>query len=283
MRRLPLAAAVLAGTMAIVGTSCDYLAARDHLNKGVAAMKSAKYKDATEHFKQAMALDPNWDVPKLYLATAYMSQWIPGAESAENKAFEDQARAGFLKVLESSPNDKMALEYLASMSFSEATSGTPTPEGRLQKLDESAEWHNKRVTVEPNAQSLYSLGVISYLKLVPDFQAARTTLKMRPDDPGPLKDPKLRQELIAKHGAEIDGAMANLQKALDIDPEYDNAMVYMNILIRTKADTLEDKAEYDKQIAAADSWLAKSLETKKIKAARLAKKANSGIVQDAPK
>ncbi len=282
MRRLPLAAAILAGTMAIVGTGCDYLKARDHLNKGVASMKTAKYKEATEHFKQAIALDPNWDVPKLYLATAYMSQWIPGAESAENKTFQDQARAGFLNVLQTSPNDKMALEYLASMAYSEATSGTPSPEERLKKLDESADWHTKRVAIEPNASSLYSLGVISYLKLVPDFIAARAALKMRADDPGPLKDPKLRKELLDKHGAEIDGAMANLKKALEIDPEYDNAMVYMNILIRTKADTLDDKAEYDKQIAEADQWLAKSLETKKIKAARLAKKA-TGIVQDSPK
>lgn len=279
MRRLPLAAAVLAGTMAIVGTGCDYLKARDHLNKGVAAMKTAKYKDATEHFKQAMAMDPNWDVPKLYLATAYMSQWIPGAESAENKAFEDQARAGFLNVLQTSPNDKMALEYLASMAYSEATSGTPSPEERLKKLDESADWHTKRVAVEPNASSLYSLGVISYSKLVPDFSGARTSLKMRADDPGPLKDPKLRKELIEKHGAEIETAMANLKHALEIDPEYDNAMVYVNILLRTKADTVDDKAEYEKLTTEADGWLAKSLETKKIKAARLAKKA-TGIVND---
>src|SRR6478609_2373899 len=211
MRRLPLAAAVLAGTMAIVGTGCDYLKARDHLNKGVAAMKTAKYKDATEHFKQAMALDPNWDVPKLYLATAYMQQWIPGAESPENKELADQARAGFLNVLKTSPTDKMALEYLASMAYSEATNGTPSSEERLKKLDESADWHTKRVAVEPNASSLYSLGVISYAKLVGDFQEARKTLKMRADDPGPLKDPKLRKELLQKHGAEIDTAMANLR------------------------------------------------------------------------
>lgn len=283
MRRLRLAAAIVAGTMAIVGTGCDYLKARDHLNKGVAAMKSAKYKDATENFKQAMALDPEWDVPKLYLATAYMSQWIPGAESAENKEFADQARAGFLNVLEHSPQDKMALEYLASMAYSEAISGSPTPEDRIKKLDESADWHTKRVAIEPNAQSLYSLGVISYSKLVPDFAKARTELKMRADDPGPLKDAKMRKELLNNHGAEIDTAMANLQKALEVDPEYDNAMVYLNILIRTKADTLEDKAEYDQRIAEADNWLAKSLETKKIKAARLAKKASGGIIQDAPK
>jgi hypothetical protein len=229
-----------------------------------------------------MALDPNWDVPKLYLATAYMSQWIPGAESAENKAFEDQARAGFLNVLQTSPNDKMALEYLASMAYSEATSGTPSPEERIKKLDESADWHTKRVAVEPNASSLYSLGVISYSKLVPDFSAARTSLKMRADDPGPLKDPKLRKELIDKHGAEIDTAMANLKKALEIDPEYDNAMVYVNILLRTKADTVDDKAEYEKLTTEADGWLAKSLDTKKIKAARLAKKA-TGIVNDTAK
>ena len=34
----------------------------------------------------------------------------------------------------------------------------------------------------------------------------------------------------------IDEGMADLQKALDIDKEYDDAMAYMNLLIREKAD-----------------------------------------------
>ncbi|MEO8097205.1 MAG: hypothetical protein ABI811_05845 [Acidobacteriota bacterium] len=284
MRRLPtLTAAVLAVTMALLGTGCDYLKARDHLNKGVASMKSAKFGDAAEHFKQAMALDPTWDVPRLYLATAYMQQWIPGADSPENQQFAVRAKEGFVKVLETSPQDRTALASLASMAFSEATTQVMPTEDKIKKLDEAAEWHKKRNAVEPTAEAYYSLGVIAYTKWVQPWLAARASLKMRQDDPGPLKDKKLREQLLAQYGPTIDQGLADLNKSLEIDKEYENSMAYINLLVRTKADLLDDKAEYDKRVAEADNWLQQYLETKKIKAARAAKSANTGIVQDAPK
>jgi tetratricopeptide (TPR) repeat protein len=270
----------MAGALVLLGTGCDYLAARDHLNKGVIAMKTAKYKEATEHFKEAIALDPQWEVPKLYLATAYMSQWIPGAESAENKEFGNQARAGFLKVLETNPNDKNSLASLASMAYSEATSGSPSPEEKKAKLDEAESWQNKRNAVEPNSEAYYSLAVISYIRWVPEWLAARNSLKMRQEDPGPLKDKKVRDELKAKWEPTLNAAMANLQKSLELNPEYEDAMTYLSIITREKADLLDDKTAYDAEIAQADKWQEKSMDTRKIKAQRAAKKAGGGITQN---
>ncbi len=280
MQRLPVTAAIVAGMMAILGTGCDYLAARDHLNKGVASMKSAKFGDAAEHFKQAMALDPDWDVPRLYLATSYMSQWIPGAESPENQQFAKLAKDGFLEVLKTSPNGTTALASLASMSFSEATTQVLTPEEKNAKLDESAEWHKKHIAVTPTAEHYYSLAVIGYTKWVPAWLAGRQSVKMRQDDPGPIKDKKVRDDLREKYSGILDQGIADLQKSLELDPEYENSMAYMNLLIRERADLFDDKAEYEKATTEADGWLAKYLDTKKIKAARAAKSANSGIVQE---
>jgi hypothetical protein len=282
MRRLPLTAALLAGMLALLGTGCDYLAARDHLNKGVSLTKAGKFGDATEHFKQAMALDPDWDPPRLYLAVAYMSQWIPGAESPENQEFAKLAKEGFLKVLETSPNDTTALASMASMAFSEATTQVLTPEAKNAKLDESAEWHKKHIAVLPNAEHYYSLAVIGYTKWVPAWLAARQSVKMRQDDPGPIKDKKVRDELKEKFSAILDQGLADLHKSLELDAEYENSMAYMNLLIRERADLFDSKAEYDTATTEADGWLAKYLDTKKIKAARAAKSANSGIVQEAP-
>lgn len=280
MVKLRLTAAVLAGVLTLFGTGCDYLKARDHLNKGVAAMKGAKYKDAVEHFKQSMALDPQWEVPRLYLATAYMSQWIPGAESPENIEFGQLAKAGFLKVLETQPQETTALASLASMAFSEATTMVLSPEEKNAKLDESAEWHKKHIAVAPTAEHYYSLAVINYTKWVPAWLQGRQSVKMRQDDPGPIKDKKVRDELQAKYGALLDEGIEYLKKSLEMDPEYENSMAYMNLLVRERADLLDDKAQYDAQIAEADNWLSKYLETKKIKAARDAKKAGGGIVQE---
>jgi hypothetical protein len=212
-----------------------------------------------------------------------MSQWIPGAESPENAEFAVKAKEGFMKVLETSPKDTTALASLASMAFSEATTQVLTPEQKNAKLDESAEWHKKHIAVAPTAEHYYSLAVIGYTKWVPAWLAGRAAVKMRQDDPGPIKDKKVRDELKEKFGGILDQGIADLQKSLELDPEYENSMAYMNLLTRERADLFDDKAEYEKATTEADAWLAKYLETKKIKAARAAKSANSGIVQDAPK
>jgi len=76
----------------------------------------------------------------------------------------------------------------------------------------------------------------------------------------------------------VDDGIGNLQKALDLDKEYDDAMAYMNLLIRERADLVESPDEYKKQIEVADSWVQKALDTKKLKASRTP--ATGGIVQD---
>ena len=98
-----IAATAALATLALVGTGCEKLRARDQLNKGVAQFKSAKYAEAVEHFKTAVDLDPQFPVARLYLATAYMSQYIPGAESAENMQMAKAAEDHFLEVLKQDP------------------------------------------------------------------------------------------------------------------------------------------------------------------------------------
>ena len=76
------------------------LRARDLLNKGVAAFKNAQFDAAVEDFKQAKELDPDLINARLYLATAYASQYIPGAPSDENMRHGQEAVAEYRDVLE---------------------------------------------------------------------------------------------------------------------------------------------------------------------------------------
>ena len=279
MRRLPtLSAALLAAAMILAGTGCSYLKSRDHINQGIASYRSAKYSDAVAHFEQAIQLDPQNPTPQLYLATAYMTQWIPGAESPENLEFARKAREGFMKVLDKDPNDKTALAYLATLAFNQALS-LPTEE-KLKMFDEAAKWHHRRIEVDPKErEAYYTLGVIAYQKWTPALNLARSNMRMRPEDPGPLKDKKVKEELKTQYSAIIEDGMQDLSKALEIDPEYDDAMAYLNLLIRERADLLDSSDDYKKQIEVADGWLQKALDTKKIKAARAAK-APGGIHQE---
>lgn len=257
--------------LALLATGCEKLKARDNLNKGVAAFKQAKYSDAVEHFKTAVELDPSFPTARLYLATAYMSQYIPGAGSPENQQNAKMANDQFLKVLEQDPKNTIATESLASLHYSEAQ-GIDNIDEKLKKLDEARGWYEKLTQIDPgNKQAWYSLGVITWAKWYPALMSARAKLGMKPEDTGPIKDKKVRDDLKEKWSAQISQGIQDLQKALDIDKEYDDAMAYMNLLIRERADLDDTPDQYKKDIDTADGWVQKALEAKKIKAEKAAK------------
>ena len=271
-------AGILTGVLILGTAGCDKLKSRDDINKGIAAFRNAKYGDASEKFKEAAALDPTNENARLYLATAYMSQWIPGAESPENLSFASMAQEEFNKVLEKDPNNTTALASLASIAFNQAA--PLSADKKIEKLDEAAKWNKRLIEADPKSkEALYTLGgPIVWAKWYPALMTARAGLHMKPEDPGPIKDKKVKEELKEKYGPMVDEGIANLQKALDIDKEYDDAMAYMNLLIRERADLLDNPDDYKKQIEIADLWVQRNLDTKKLKAARTP--ATGGIVQD---
>ena len=136
------------------------------------------------------------------------------------------------------------------------------------------------IAVDPqNKEAFYSLGVIDYNRFHPALMLAEVDLHMKPEDPGPLKDKKVREDLRTRYSAAIDDGIANLNKALEIDKDYDDAMAYLNLMIRERAKLLDDKDEYNKQVEIADGWLQKALDTKKAKAAKQPANAG-GIVEE---
>lgn len=279
-RTIKFGLAIVAGLVVLFGTGCDKLKSRDQLNRGVAAYKSAKYAEAIENFKTAIALDPTNPNAKLYLATAYMTQWIPGAESPENVELATQAKKEFQEVLSNDPKDKVALASLASLAFNQSSS--LQGDAKTAKLDEARDWNQKLIAVDPkNKEAYYSLGVIAWSKWYPVLGKERAELGMKPEDPGPIKDKKIREELKQQYSAVIQEGIDALNKALEVDPEYDDAMAYLNLLIRERADLADSPDQYKEQIKVADDWVQKALETKKKKAAR--QPGATGITQDTQK
>jgi hypothetical protein len=108
--------------------------------------------------------------------------------------------------------------------------------------------------------------VIAWSKFYPEYGKARAKLSMKPEDPGPLKDKKVKEELKTQWLPVINEGLRNLDKALEIDKDYDDAMAYENLLIRERADLMDDPEQYKKEIQVADNWVQKALETKKMKA-----------------
>jgi Tfp pilus assembly protein PilF len=259
--------AVLALALAVVsGSGCQKLRARDQLNKGVQAFRNAKYTEAVERFKTAVELDPSFQSARLYLAMAYFQQYIPGAESPENLQMVRAAKEQFNKVLETDPNNTVALASMAQLNYQE-TQGLSDLDARFKKLDESREWNERLAKADPKyKEAFYSLGVIAWGKWYPILGAARAKMGMKPEDPGPLKDKKVREELRVKYLDMVNDGIKNLNRALEIDPRYDEAMAYLNLLYRERADIAETPEEYKADISQADTWLQKTLDTRKAKA-----------------
>ena len=174
-----------------------------------------------------------------------------------------------------------ALKSLASLAYQQS-SGAASTEEKIARLDKAAEWYQKLAAADPNEkEAFYSLGVIAWAKFYPAWMSARGRLGMRPEAPGPIKDKKVREELTAAYGTVIADGIKNLEKALEIDKEYDDAMAYLNLLHREHADLADNDADCKKETELADSFMSKALETRKVKAER-APKAN-GIANEAPR
>lgn len=278
MRTRTLATLLSVLALSLLGTACEKLRARDNLNRGVAAFKSAKYAEAVKFFQEAVESDPDFAEARLYLATAYRSQYIPGAESEDNKQLAKKAMEEFQKVYAKNPKSILAIQSIASLHYDEAQ-GQTALEDKFKKMDEAKEWHQKLLVIDPKAkESYYTLGVIAWAKTYPVRKKARIELKMKDEDPGPIKDKKVRETLKARNTPIVDEGIEAMRKAIEIDPEYDDAMAYLNLLLREKADIADTVDENKKFSSEADSWVAKAVEAKKIKAAR--QPATTGIVQE---
>jgi Tfp pilus assembly protein PilF len=269
-----LAAALIVVPVIILSSGCNKLKARDNLNKGVNAFKSAQYTAAADDFKTAIDLDPSLPSARLYLATAYMQQWVPGSESPENTRVINGAMQEFQTSLNSNNlEDKyklIAMQSLASI--------------YLQKkdYDKAEEWNKKVIQTDPkNKEAYYTLGVIAWSEFVPAWKEARAAQNMRPEDPGPLKDAApakgkkgappptdIKAENKAKYWQKLTDGIEDEKKALEIDPDYEYAMAYMNLLIRYRADFDDTKEQYQADVKQADDWVQKNLETVKKKAAK---------------
>jgi TonB family protein len=155
----------------------------------------------------------------------------------------------------------VAIASLASLTYNSA--GSLAGEEKVRKLDEAMDWYKRLAAVQPtNKEAPYSMGVIAWAKWYPALMTARAKLGMKPEDPGPLPSP-VREELKAQYSSVLDEGIANLDRALLLDPNYSDAMAYLNLLIRERADLRDTKEEYTADIATADQWVQKALAARK--------------------
>ena len=274
LRLLALAGVALA-LFSSVG--CNKLRARDQLNKGVQSYKNSKYEEAINHFQQAVELDPSLLNARMYLATAYAQQYIPGADSPDNNRMAEQAIEQYNKVLEANPSRDQRVN---------AAKGVAYLYLNMRKFDEAKKYYRMASAVDPNdPEPYYSVGVIDWTASYQPRMEARAKLGLKPEEnlnPKDKEQKKVCIELKQKNTPAIQEGIESLNKAIQLRPDYDDAMAYMNLMYREKADVeCDDLATRAEDLKTADHWVDQTLLTKKAKAEK--QPGQQGITADQSK
>ena len=256
MRRFLLSPSLLLFIVVVVVSLHGQGSLRDELDQAVQAYKAARYDEATQHFRNAIALDPQNVQAHLYLATAYAQQYIPGVDNAENNHLADDAISEYQTVLQIDPRSMDSMKGIASLHL------------QSKRFGEARSSYRKALVLDPNDPEIYySIGVIdwtqAYTKRMPVFE----TLHLSQDQPL-INKPECWQVRSANETFVKDG-MEMLTKAMQLRPDYDDAMAYMNLMYREQANIqCSDPTSYQSDIQAADHWVDLVMATKKAKAAK---------------
>jgi hypothetical protein len=261
---------VLAALTVLLGTStgCDFLKSRDQLTKGVAAFKNAQYEQATNYFQRAVQLDPKNPTAKLYLATTYASQVVPNLMTPENLAMAQKAINGFQAVLDSNPTDVTALKQIASINRN------------IQKFDLAKQYELKVIAAAPNEpEAYYIIGFVDWTLAYKNAVAILAADGLTDDGEGNKKMTKgACAKMQAANADLVNDGLTNLNKAVELNPTYDDAMQYMQLTYRRKAD-LEcgNDAARKADLATADQWIQKAMGARKQNELMKEKKIGGGV------
>src|SRR5579864_1493146 len=275
LRMFTLAAVTLA---LISSVGCNKLRARDQLNKGVEAYKNSHYEQAIDHFQQAVQLDPALINARMYLATAFVSQYIPGVDSPDNIRTAQQAIDEYQKVLDtpSAARDQKV----------NSAKGVAYLYLNQKKWDDAKKYYRMASDMDPNdPEPYYSVGVIDWTACYQPRMEERAKLGMKPEEhlnPKNKDQKKACDELKVKNAPAISEGIDSLNKAIQLRPDYDDAMAYMNLMYREKADVeCDDAGSRADDLKTADGWVDKTMATKKAKAEK--QPTPGGITMDQPK
>lgn len=270
---LALAAVALA---LLCSVGCDKLKARDQLNKGVKAYKDNHPEQAIDNFQRAIQFDPALLNARMYLATTLVSQYIPGMDTPDNLRIAQQAIDEYQKVIEANPSKEQKKNSAKGIAYLYLN---------MKKWDDAKKFYRMASDQDPNdPEPYYSIGVIDWTACYQPRMEERNKLGIKPEEHLNAKNKdqkKLCEDLKTKNSPAIQEGIDSLKKAIDLRPNYDDAMAYMNLMYRERADVeCEDEAARSADLKEADRWVDETMAAKKANAEAAAKASGGGITVD---
>jgi tetratricopeptide (TPR) repeat protein len=223
------------------------------LEQGVQAYKEARYEEAIQYFQGAVALDPQNKVAHSYLANSYAQLYIPGVDTPENLQVAQAAIEQYHIMLELDPKSGEAIKGIAYIDL------------QMKKFEEAKKYYAKAIELSPNdPEAYYTIGVIDWTQVYQPRMELRAKLGLPPDEP--LINAAECWQLRSANQDGVKDGIEMLTEALKLRPDYDDAMAYMNLMYRERADIQcnDDKA-YKADVKTADKWVDLTMATKKQK------------------
>ena len=260
-RAVAFASLILAAALA---GGCNQLKARQEIKKGNEYFKAGQYQTALAAYQEALRLDPNEKKLHKNIGLAYMGMYQPGSKHAKDLEYAQKAIEHLKIYTEAFPEDRKAREFLVSMYlaieryddaitfYQQLVQENPKDVKAMQSLaqmyfkkgdvEHALEWLHKRLDAETSPQAkaevYYFIGV----------QAWDRSYNF------PSIDPVERARIV-------DEGIDALNKALQIKPDYFEALSYLNLLYREKAKV--DPTRAQEYTDTANRYLQQALELRK--------------------
>jgi len=257
MRKIAVTPILLTLATAVFLSGCDTLRARMELNKGNTYYKNEQYKDALIQFQKGLALDPDLTFAWRSVALSAMVLFRPGQDTPENNKYFTTAVDAFKKYLAKFPQDEKSREYLMSLY-----------EG-AKKYDELMRYIQDDLKKNPGSLKDNKAIVSIYLRtqrIKEAYDWITTHIPNADAEPYYLvsvycwdkayRDPTISPQ---ERGSFVDLGLTSADKALKLQPEYFDAMIYTNLLYREKAKIQTDEKLKQEYFDKADEFRNKAL------------------------
>jgi tetratricopeptide (TPR) repeat protein len=264
-RRRVVALSSLLVVVAVAG-GCNQLKARQEIKKGNDFFKAGQYQTALAAYQDALRLDPTEKKLHKNIGLAYMGMYQPGSKHPKDLEYAAKAIEHLKIYTEAYPGDRKAREFLVSMYlateryddaiafYQQLVQENPKDTKAMQSIaqmyfkkgdvDNALKWLHRRLDVETTpeakAEVYYFIGV----------QAWDRSYNF------PQIDPVERARIV-------DEGIDALNKALQVKPDYFEALSYLNLLYREKAKIEADPAKKQEYIDTANKYLQQALELRK--------------------
>lgn len=262
MRRSLALTALVLGTLPLVG--CQKLEARVELKKGNSLYDQEQYSEAIKRFQKGLELDPSDTFAWRSVGLSALALYRPGDDSPKNLAYAKTAAEAFQNYLKDNPDDAKVQDYLMgilvnSKQYTTALAFVDTLQKRHPEEAQDPKWDKYRVNVliqagqleqaqqlamrTPGPEqpvSLYSIGVAAWNKVYNNNSIDYAT----------------KQQKVAL-------GLEALRKAIEIKPDYYDAMFYLGLMLREKAKLETDGNARTADVNEAEVWLKKGLDLRK--------------------